>query len=640
MRTAVHIIVILSVGLIASLPLVSNCGLSAYDFVFHLVASQGFAHELWHGTPYPRWLGEMNAGFGSPTFFFYAPVPYYLNSIFEPTAHFTGNVCLPLALSAVLAMVASGWTAYFWLRGTTSATSATIGAIIYMLLPYHLSIDLYVRFAYAEFWAFVWMPLALLFARRVALESPCGVVGLAISGSLLAFTHLPTFLVFFPVPIIYAIVLAPTLGKTKLLLRLAVSTLLMAGLSAIYWVPAIRTQDWVSMNEMNTAKLFYGNNFLTLPVSDMSSLLNLAKSLVSGRSDQVGPSVVLPLLAIFLSTMIAVSDYERRARREAFILALIGIGSIFMMFDSSRFIWEMLPPLQRIQFPTRFQSVLALCLSGLSAFAVNSIQSTFRTPFAQAWNKRWQALTFLFSTAVLLIVQFGLLNNRNWQGEGAFLIGLVRYTAATGLLIVFLTTIPTFRRLTLRRTIVILFWVFILLLVSRQDYEQIFSLRFNPVTSAYVQGRINAAPEHFPRWIPPENRRPASLQAWSSRTPKVRVVGADGSAQVKRWRSRLVHIQTDLPTSSSVEVAQFYYPGWAARIHPGGERLEVNPSDEGLLQVVVPKGQHDVQLALYEIPSEKVGILISAVSAFALLLLLIRCGRSNSVTTRPTNTTA
>lgn len=108
-QAAAHMIVILSVGLIVSLPLVSNCGLRAYDFVFHLVASRNFADELWHGIPYPRWLGEMNAGFGSPTFFFYAPIPYYINSLFEPTAHFSGNVCLPLAFGSVVAVVASGW---------------------------------------------------------------------------------------------------------------------------------------------------------------------------------------------------------------------------------------------------------------------------------------------------------------------------------------------------------------------------------------------------------------------------------------------------------------------------------------------------------------------------------------------------
>jgi hypothetical protein len=45
------------------------------------------------------------------------------------------------------------------LRRFASETAAIVGAVVYLASPYHLTVDLYMRAAFAEFWAFVWMPL-------------------------------------------------------------------------------------------------------------------------------------------------------------------------------------------------------------------------------------------------------------------------------------------------------------------------------------------------------------------------------------------------------------------------------------------------------------------------------------------------
>src|SRR5690348_2282877 len=45
--------------------------------------SRGFSEQLFAGYLYPRWLPEMNAGAGSPVFYFYGPLPFYLTAPFE-----------------------------------------------------------------------------------------------------------------------------------------------------------------------------------------------------------------------------------------------------------------------------------------------------------------------------------------------------------------------------------------------------------------------------------------------------------------------------------------------------------------------------------------------------------------------------
>lgn len=64
------------------LPLWWQGGSQGHDLFHHLLSGHYFARQLWQGELYPRWLMAMNGGFGSPTFFFYPPLPYYVSALF------------------------------------------------------------------------------------------------------------------------------------------------------------------------------------------------------------------------------------------------------------------------------------------------------------------------------------------------------------------------------------------------------------------------------------------------------------------------------------------------------------------------------------------------------------------------------
>ena len=64
------------------LPVWLQGGTQGHDLFHHLLSGHYFARQLWQGELYPRWLMAMNGGFGSPTFFFYPPLPYYVSALF------------------------------------------------------------------------------------------------------------------------------------------------------------------------------------------------------------------------------------------------------------------------------------------------------------------------------------------------------------------------------------------------------------------------------------------------------------------------------------------------------------------------------------------------------------------------------
>ena len=152
---------IVAAGSVCTLPL-ALFGFDHGDLI-HLFWAKHFSDQLWEGNLLPQWLLDMNSGLGSPTFYFYGPVSYYITSIFFLILPYHRYGWLQVGLSAAVASVGSGLAAYLWLRQRSSRQAACIAAILYTWLPYHLRIDHLERFAFAEYWGFVWMPLSLYY---------------------------------------------------------------------------------------------------------------------------------------------------------------------------------------------------------------------------------------------------------------------------------------------------------------------------------------------------------------------------------------------------------------------------------------------------------------------------------------------
>src|SRR5437868_3808254 len=80
-----HLGAIAAAGIVLTLPvLILGIPFFSDDGVTHAVWYTHFSEQLSSGNLYPRWLMDMNAGLGSPAFFYYPPVPFFLTSLLRP----------------------------------------------------------------------------------------------------------------------------------------------------------------------------------------------------------------------------------------------------------------------------------------------------------------------------------------------------------------------------------------------------------------------------------------------------------------------------------------------------------------------------------------------------------------------------
>src|SRR4029450_2528306 len=219
--------------------------------------------------------------------------------------------------------------------------TALLGAIIYVTLPYHLAVDFYVRFAFGELWAFVWIPLILLSGRRIARsDARLPILGFALGMTLLVVSHIVSFVMFAPVAVVYTVLLADGGARKRTMVRVVFALALAVCLSAVYWLPAIGLQKYVGMGGGQAQAYMFSNNFLFAgtPVGHNPAFWRVLEvvTLLTGG------------LAV-CAFLVARGSASAGVGRERHVLIAIAIVSLFMMLSLSTPVWMVAGPLQRIE---------------------------------------------------------------------------------------------------------------------------------------------------------------------------------------------------------------------------------------------------------------------------------------------------
>ena len=363
-----HLAILSALGVVLCAPLWwLGFPVLADDAKTHIVWYSHFSSQLRAGEVYPRWLPDMNAGLGSPAFFFYQPLVYYLSAIVN-VFDSANAPWIALGRSATVALVCSGLTAYAWLQTFVPRRSAAWAAIIYLIGPYHMATDVYLRGAFAELWAFVWLPLVLLFAQLVAtpdgLSRLRSLFALAFFYACLVATHPPTALVTAPLIIAHSASTSSTRSVAGSSTRRTTSVVctiaaLIFGLclTAIYLLPALLLEPFVGMKAMREGVFSYQNSFLTWESARDSLRLQ-------------GICLVTMLLAAACCFVIVEKSDNAREVRQAmrFWMAIVLVAAL-MTTSLSAPIYALLPPLQRIQFPWRWLVIVSVASLPLYAQA-------------------------------------------------------------------------------------------------------------------------------------------------------------------------------------------------------------------------------------------------------------------------------
>ena len=336
---------------------------SGHDFEFHLASWMDVVHQWREGVIYPRWAELANWGYGEPRFIFYPPVSWMLGaalSFIFPWSMVPGAF---IWLALTLAGVSMYALAREWLRGR----DAIAAGVLFALNPYHLLI-VYWRSDFAELLASALIPLAVLFAMRMASAPRRSFVPLALVTAAICLCNAPAAVVV-------------TYGTGLILLALAIrehgfrplvygggALALGFALAAFYIVPAMFEQPWVNISEVLAQGLTYPENFLFTRTRDLEhTRFNFIASWVAVVV------MVSTCAALIVWRFPTLGKSGRRVGhpgpvgRPRWVMLVLVVASIFLMLPVSAPLWKHAPELRYVQFPWRWLLVLdvpfALCLA-------------------------------------------------------------------------------------------------------------------------------------------------------------------------------------------------------------------------------------------------------------------------------------
>lgn len=308
-----------------------------------------FAEQLRHGILYPRWLPLSHGGLGSPVFYYYPPLAFYVGSIFS-LAGLTTYASLVAAFFTAYAL--SGVAMYAWLRN--AAPRPLLGALAYVAAPYH-AFNFYSRGAIAETLATALLPFVMIGIRRLARGQRGGHAITAISYGLLIITHLPLALLaslflFAPYALLWSV-------RSEWRRLIPVTGALASGvaLASAYLLPALLLEPY-----RDAAKLWHDPSLQPA---------NWTLWLPSFWVDHSYQGVLLIAAAISLP-LLMLAVWQRSG------WAIWGLVCILVAVGAVPLIWHA-PLLRSVQFPFRLLPIAEF--SAAAAFAFVNIRLVWLT---------------------------------------------------------------------------------------------------------------------------------------------------------------------------------------------------------------------------------------------------------------------
>lgn len=316
----IHAVAIGGLALLLSVPALIGPPMTHDSFWIDWVWADQFTAELARGNLFPRWLPDSHGGLGSPVFYYYPPLGFFLCSLFG-LAGLSTYASIVAAFAAALA--ASGLAMLAWLQ--ERVRNPLLGALAYMIAPYHV-LDFYGRGALAEFVAIALLPLVALGLER-AERGRILLLALTYGGMILA--HLPLALLvslFFILP-------RCILHGARTCIRAAVPLALGIALSAIYLVPAFALDAYRDSGSLWSQPGYDAAEWSVLNWSVPGPLLD-ARIIIAGALASLVPAAVLLLFT-----------GARKWGTYALACLALAAGLVPMLWS--------LPLLSSVQFPFR-----------------------------------------------------------------------------------------------------------------------------------------------------------------------------------------------------------------------------------------------------------------------------------------------
>jgi hypothetical protein len=339
-----------------------------------------FIEALKEGIIYPRWLPLNFWGYGGPTFILYPPLAFYIVAFFDI---FTHSVITAMNITKFVALFLSGVGMFFLIKEFYSEKIALLTASFCIIFPYYI-FQFYFVGTFASVTSFIWFAPIILFTYRYVKDRHYKYViyaSLCYGGLIL--THLINAYMF--TIVLIAFIIYMTIVKKRITLLLSIPLIMITGLliSAAYVLPFIYEKQFLNM------KFFIGegggsgfdfHNFYILP--------DLTNKFSQGDLWPVYYNtfvffifffcILIFLFLIHTIKLLHVRTLEDIKAVNKFFLGT-AIGSIFLLFGISTFIWEAIPFFKYIQFPSRWLNITAFAVAFLSAVTFLVVDTVYKT---------------------------------------------------------------------------------------------------------------------------------------------------------------------------------------------------------------------------------------------------------------------
>lgn len=362
MRKIFFLIFIILLGIPAVWPFLQKGFFWTHDIIY-LTRIYAASNALSDGQFPLRWIQDFR--YGEPLFNYYAPLPYYLGA----AIHFLGfNFITTAKIIFILITLLSGLGMYLLTREYWGNWGSILSALLYLYAPYR-ALNLYIRGAFSESFAFVWFPLIFWAYHKFfkTTQKKYLILG-SVFLALLIFTHNIMALIFLPFVCAFLVFEIYSTQKLSSLINVFNSIVLGLGLSATFWLPAFLEKQFVQtekamlpldnfVNQFVRTEEFFKPTWNGFVISHEIGIIHLA----------------LTVLAI-LSCLVLFKKQRKLSLFIFFGLWLLFI-SLWMQTIQSLNLWLFITPLQFIQFPWRFAGISIFLIALLGGSSVQLIKS-------------------------------------------------------------------------------------------------------------------------------------------------------------------------------------------------------------------------------------------------------------------------
>jgi len=336
-----------------------------HDGEVHILRSINFKEEILRGQIPVRMIPQQAYSYGYEVFNFFYPLPAYLTSIFQLSGMTT---TASFKLMQFFTTLLSGVFFYMWLKRHTDSLSALTGSLIYLLVPFRIA-TIYVTGQLGGYLGLLFVPIILNGLYDVFKEKNKHGLFLSFGIAGLITSHLLSAIVFFIPLAFYTLYLMNSKRSVKLIKKFILYSLLGFGLSSFYFIPFMIEKKWIRL----------GNAILVNHRDHWPTIKQLLYSPWGYGHSNPGPNDGMTFqigFTILVSSFVALllSFTKKLSSNLTKIMVVATLIIFYLMTDYSRSLWELIVPLQLVQYPWRLLASTSLIGSILIGLISNSLK--------------------------------------------------------------------------------------------------------------------------------------------------------------------------------------------------------------------------------------------------------------------------